>query len=184
MARSEVTSGGDTKSPLVKPDDRLDDEGPLRVHFYTLSHPSYPKNRSPWWLRAFWWPRPTFSHCSVEWGGFVHNMTIEEGTGFHHADEWREKNPPHLSLVVPVSVSFKSAALLVSSFEHASVQKWKVFLWWARLDRRHTPISCASLVASWVMSGYGSPLIIAGTPDELFDALFTNWPEQGKYRAK
>lgn len=170
MTAPEATSGGDTKSPLVKPDGWLDDDGPLRVHFYTLNNPGSPKNRSPWWLRAFWWPRPTFSHCSVQWGRFVHNMTIEEGTGFHHADEWHKKNPVHLTLVVPVKVGFKVAAELVTRFENTTVQKWRVFLWWSRLSRRRpVPTTCASLVAAWlVMTG-------VCTPDEVFDELVKSW---------
>lgn len=173
MSPPEVPTGGDTKSPVVKPDDWISEEAQLRVHFYTLKHPSSPENRSPWWLRAFWWPRPRFSHCSVQWGSFVHNMTIEEGTGFHHADEWREKNPAQLTLIVPIPVDFRVVAELVTRFEHVTVQKWKVFLWWSRLSRRRTvPTTCASLVAAWVvMTG-------VATPDELFDTLVKSWNVQ------
>lgn len=199
MPPSEAPKGGDrladasdTKSPLVKPDGWLEDDRMLRVHFYTLKHPCSPEQRSPWWLRAFWWPRPTFSHCSVEWGPFVHNMTIEEGTGFHHADEWHEKNPPQLTLVVPVYVDFRDAAELVAHFEHAGVQKWKVFLWWSRLSRRRVPTTCASLVAAWLKDGSATKPtanahIVAhimlrnypvATPDELFDNLIKYWNVQ------
>ena len=170
MPPQDATNGGDTKSPLVKPDDWLSEEVQLRVHFYTLKHPCSPEQRSPWWLRVFWWPRPTFSHCSVQWGLFVHNMTIKEGAGLHRADEWQEKNPAQLTLVVPVRVDFRTAAELVTRFEHTSVQKWRVFLWWSRLSRRRpVPTTCASLVAAWVvMTG-------VATPDELFDNLVKSW---------
>ena len=164
---------GDTKSPLVNPDGSIPDAVQLRVHFYHLKHPSSPAQQSPWWLRVFWWPRPTYAHCSVQWGSFVHNMTIKEGTGFHHANEWQEKNPPQMTLVVPVHVDFRQAAELVAQFEHTSVQKWRVFLWWSRISRRRpVPLTCASLVAAWVvMTG-------VATPDELFDELVKYWNVQ------
>lgn len=187
MPPSQALTTGDTKSPLANPDGSIPDATQLRVHFYHLKHPSSPAQQSPWWLRAFWWPRPTYAHCSVQWGSFVHNMTIKEGTGFHHADEWQEKNPPQLTLVVPVHVDFRQAAELVAWFEHTNVQKWRVFLWWSRLSRRHRPTTCASLVAEWI--GVGRPTlnrIVAewimmtsvATPDELFDNLVKYWNVQ------
>lgn len=190
MTPLEAPTGGDTKSPLVKPDGLICEVMRLRVHFYHLKHPSSPDQQSPWWLRAFWWPRPTFAHCSVQWGSFVHNMTIKEGTGFHHADEWQRKNPSQLTLVVPVRVDFKQAVELVSEFENTSVQKWKVFLWWSRLSRRRVPTTCASLVAAWLRAGgviqptTDAHIILSraynsiATPDELFDELVKYWNAQ------
>jgi len=190
MPPSQAPMAGDTKSPLVNPDGSIPEVGQLRVHFYHLKHPSSPAQQSPWWLRTFWWPRPTYAHCSVQWGSFVHNMTIKEGTGFHHADEWQEKNPPQLTLVVPVRVDFRRAAELVAQFEHTSVQKWRVFLWWSRLNRLRIPLTCASLVTAWLrVESYTEPTVDShivlsrshthiATPDELFDNLVKYWNVQ------
>lgn len=90
-----------------------------------------------------------------------------------------------MTLVVPVHVDFRQAAELVAEFEHTSVQKWKVFLWWSGLSRRRVPLTCASLVSAWLTVGNptqpmdsvsltGVPGFIA-TPDELFDDLAKYW---------
>lgn len=154
----------DTKSPLVNPH-ALDLEGsPLQVHFYGL-------HSSPWWMRWFLRPKPLYSHCSVQWGSFIHNMTLTEGTGFHPAAAWHAANPPDLTLEIPFTVTFDEAGDLVRRFEKASVQRCRIFLWWSHIYRRRVPLSCASLVSAWLNVAMPMQPVYVGTPDELYWAL-------------
>lgn len=162
----------DTKSPLTNPNIDYPTGSSLRVHFYHLN------SRSPWWLRWFWRPKPLYGHCSVEWWLYVHNMTLREDAGFHYASEWHAENPPDLTMETSFNVSFDDAKRLVRQFDGEKVSRWRVFLWWSGLSRKHVPMSCTYLVASWIDPTWVrsqdeghmfQPRV--GTPDELFHTL-------------
>lgn len=157
-----------TESPLVNPNITHPTESRLRVHFYHLN------SLSPWWLRWFWRPKPLYGHCSVEWGPFVHNMTLREGAGLHHAVEYHRENPPDLTIKTSFKISFAEISQLVWQFERDKVQRWRVFLWWSGLRRRRVPMSCAALVSAWINLSFENPdtdRLRVGTPDELYNAL-------------
>lgn len=165
MSVQDPSNGVDKESPLTNQHIEYPEESTLRVHFYPLD------KRSPWWLRWFWKPNPLYGHCSVQWGSFVHNMSLTDGVGFHKADEWHRENPPVLTLAVPVAVSFERAQYLVRWYTDKRVQKWKSFLWWSHLYRPawKTPCNCTGLVLAWL--GRGDWYRHTGTPDELLQRL-------------
>ena len=126
-----------------------------------------------WWLRRLWWPRPRFWHVAIRWNGFVHNLTVQNGVEVYAADKYLIEHPPSCVITPPFNIGVESAQFQVTRFMRKRMH-WKGLVLWMLGRRKATPpLTCASLVASWLnlACGHVDELVEVATPDELYTEL-------------
>ncbi len=120
----------------------------LQVHFYKVD------DRSPWWLRLLWWPRPRYAHVSVEWSGLIHDVPARGTSGLYNAQEFKEDDPPDLSIPFDVTLDADEVVThLIDRFIGTRVDRWGCVKWYFGWRFGPRPMSCVTLVCAWLNLG-------------------------------